>query len=199
MSVLQLASASPRRAALLQQIGVPFQRLTPPAIDERTRAGESPRDYVARMAAEKAQAGQGRVADPDSVVVLGADTTVVFDGRPLGKPDDAAEARAMLRRLSGLEHRVLSAVSLRVGAEYRLWVVETSVHFADLTDELIERYVTTGEPMDKAGAYGIQGFGAVLVAAINGSYSNVVGLPLAETRQLLEWAGIPYWLDHNAS
>ena len=198
MSVLQLASASPRRADLLRQIGAPFQRLTPPAIDESAYPGESPRDYVARMAAEKAEAGQTRVADPASVVVLGADTTVVLDDRPLGKPVDTEDARAMLRRLSGIKHRVLSAVSVRVGAEHKLRVVETAVHFVELDDELIERYVATGEPMDKAGAYGIQGFGAVLVARVNGSYSNVVGLPLAETRQLLDWAGIPYWLDQDA-
>lgn len=192
MAVLQLASASPRRAALLEQIGVTYQRLTPPDIDESRASGESPEAYVSRMAREKARAGRQRAGD-DAGVVLGADTSVVFGDEPLGKPGDAAGASAMLRRLSGGYHRVFSAACLCRGEQCREVRVETGVHFLDLSEELIEAYVATGEPMDKAGAYGIQGFGAVLVAGLEGSYSNVVGLPLAELRPLLDWAEVPYW------
>ena len=192
MAVLQLASASPRRAALLEQIGASYQRLTPPEIDESRLTGEPPEAYVSRMAREKAEAGRQRAGD-GAGVVLGADTSVVFGDEPLGKPADEAEAAAVLRRLSGSCHRVLSAVCLYREAEYREVLVETGVHFLDLGEELIRAYVATGEPMDKAGAYGIQGFGAVLVAGLEGSYSNVVGLPLAELRPLLDWAEVPYW------
>lgn len=192
MAVLQLASASPRRAVLLEQIGVVYQRLTPPDIDESRAAGESPEVYVSRMAREKAWAGRRRAGD-DAGVVLGADTSVVFGDEPLGKPEDEAGAAALLRRLSGARHRVLSAVCVYRGEDCREVRVETGVRFLELSDELIRAYVATGEPMDKAGAYGIQGFGAVLVAGLGGSYSNVVGLPLAELRPLLDWAEVPYW------
>ncbi len=192
MAVLQLASASPRRAALLEQMGVPYDRLNPPDIDEHAHMGETPAAYVSRMAREKARVGQQRAGDRAGVV-LGADTVVVFGDAPLGKPGDEAEAAAMLHRLSGGRHRVLSAVCLYAHGRYRDVLVETAVHFLQLTDELINAYVATGEPLDKAGAYGIQGLGAALVAGIEGSYTNVVGLPLAELRPLLEWAGVPYW------
>jgi septum formation protein len=192
MALLQLASASPRRATLLEQIGVPYQRLTPPDIDERVRADERPDDYVRRMAREKARVGRQRAGD-DAGVVLAADTAVVLGDVPLGKPADDTEAAAMLRRLSGEQHRVLSAVGLYGPGQYRDTLVETRVLFLELSDELINAYVATGEPRDKAGAYGIQGLGAVLVAALEGSYTNVVGLPLTELRPLLDWAGVPYW------
>ncbi len=192
MAVLQLASASPRRAALLEQIGASYQRLAPPDVDESRVTGESPRAYVSRMAREKALAGRQRAGD-GAGVVLGADTSVVFGDEPLGKPADEAAAATLLRRLSGARHRVLSAVCLYCGTQCREVLVETGVHFLDLSEDLIQAYVATGEPMDKAGAYGIQGFGAVLVAALEGSYSNVVGLPLAELRPLLDWAEVPYW------
>lgn len=190
-AVLRLASASPRRAALLQQIGVTFERLAPPAIDESVYPGEKPGDYVARMAREKARAGQGLAGE--NVAVLGADTSVVLNDEPLGKPDDETHAMELLRRLSGTRHQVLSGVCVSLAAEHHLCVVETEVWFAELSEALIRDYVATGEPMDKAGGYGIQGFGAVLVARLNGSYSNVVGLPLAETRPLLDSAGVAYW------
>lgn len=193
MNRLWLASGSPRRADLLRQIGVPFQRLSPPQLDESVRVGEVPRDYVLRLAAEKARAGLGELDEVAGAVVMGADTTVVLEGRILGKPATPREAVDTLMRLSGRRHQVLSAVSLVHAGAQRTLHAATEVSFLPLDSELVRRYVATGEPMDKAGAYGIQGFGAVLVAAISGSYSNVVGLPLAETRQLLDWARVPYW------
>lgn len=198
MARLWLASGSPRRAALLRQIGVPFERLAPPDIDETPEPAEAPDDYVQRMAVDKARAGWTMLrADGGDGAVMGADTTVVLGGQILGKPADDEEAADMLRRLSDRQHRVLSAVSVQAGAEQQTRLAVTKVRFGCLTEELIRRYVATGEPRDKAGAYGIQGFGAVLVADIQGGYSNVVGLPLAETRQLLEWAAIPYWQDQE--
>lgn len=190
---LHLASASPRRAALLEQIGVPFVRLAPPAIDESARADEKAGDYVRRMAREKAAAGQ-RGLDA-SAVVLGADTAVVLDGEPLGKPEDDTHAAALLRRLSGRRHQVLSGVCMARGDDARSCVVTTDVWFTELDEALIAHYVATGEPADKAGGYGIQGLGALLVSRVDGSYSNVVGLPLAETRPLMDWAGVAYWRD----
>lgn len=191
--MLRLASGSPRRADLLRQIGVPFERLPPPALDESVLPGESPEDYVTRLAAAKARAGLDALEEAPHDVVMGADTTVVLDDCILGKPIDEQQALETLMRLSGRRHRVLSAVSLAMPGDQRTLMAVTEVSFITLDRELARRYVATGEPMDKAGAYGIQGRGAVLVAAISGSYSNVVGLPLTETRQLLEWAGVPYW------
>lgn len=195
MARLLLASGSPRRAELLAGIGVSFSRLPPPGIDETPGHGESPADYVSRMAREKASAGAAGLDSLEGVAVLGADTAVVHDNDILGKPADPDDARAMLRRLSGGGHRVMSAVALITVAGTRLEMATTEVEFLPLTESRIRRYVDTGEPMDKAGAYGIQGFGAAFVARIVGSYSNVVGLPLAETVQLLDWAEVPYWQD----
>ena len=184
-----LASASPRRRELLQQIGVQF-RCEAADIDETPIAGEDPQQYVERMALEKARVLAQRYPD-DSV--LGSDTSVVLAGRILGKPVDDEDARAMLSSLSGREHQVMTAVAL-VGAEAeRVLTVITRVRFCALTEQQINDYVATGEPADKAGAYGIQGLGAVLVAGIEGSYSNVVGLPLTETAALLAQAGISIW------
>ena len=174
--MLYLASGSPRRAELLAQIGVPFTVLKAPGIDETVHAGEAPRDYVARM-------------EP----VLGADTAVVLGERVLGKPDNDDQALAMLRDLQDREHRVLSAVCVMAGDTPRLALSETRVRLRALDDERLRAYVATGEGRDKAGAYGIQGLGAALVASLSGSYSGVVGLPLEETVPLLEWAGVPYW------
>lgn len=193
MPVLMLASGSPRRADLLRQIGVSFRPLSPPSLDERPLSGEAPEDYVTRLASEKARAGLASLDDADGAVVMGADTTVVLDERILGKPVSADDAVDTLLRLAGKRHQVLSAVSLVTARDQRTALATTEVRFIAFGRELARRYVATGEPMDKAGAYGIQGRGAVLVAAISGSYSNVVGLPLAQTRQLLEWAGVPYW------
>ncbi|MBL7251861.1 Maf family protein [Alloalcanivorax marinus] len=188
---LYLASGSPRRAELLAQIGVPFSVLRAPGIDETPFDGEAPRDYVERMAREKAAAGQSGA--PPGAPVLGADTAVVLDDRILGKPADDRQALAMLEALNGREHRVISAVCLRVGEAHRLATSETGVCWRRVPTERLRAYLATGEGRDKAGAYGIQGLGAALVASVTGSYSGVVGLPLAETVSLLEWAGVPYW------
>jgi len=183
-----LASASPRRAELLTQIGLSF--ITQPVdIDETVRLNEAPREYVERLAREKALAGAGR----HDQLVIGSDTSVVLDGDILGKPADEAEARATLKRLSGRSHEVITAVALAHEGHCRACVVTTEVTFRTLTDEEIHAYVATGEPMDKAGSYGIQGLGGIFVSDIRGSYSSVVGLPLQETAALLAQAGHPVW------
>lgn len=194
MSTLYLASGSPRRAELLAQIGVPFSVLKAPDIDETPRPREAPDDYVRRLARDKARAGQSTL-DPavTEAVVMGADTAVVVDGRILGKPEHDGAALAMLKALNGREHRVISAVCLWRGEAHRLALSETRVRFRLLDPACLRAYVVTGEGRDKAGAYGIQGRGAVLVASLAGSYSGVVGLPLEQTVPLLEWAGVPYW------
>jgi len=187
MRTLVLASASPRRSELLNQIGIDF-RQQGVEIDETPRRQESAEDYVRRVALEKARAVRGELGD-DEVLVLGADTAVVVDERPLGKPDDLAHAREMLRRLSGRRHRVLSAVAV-VGEHEAVRVSESAVWFRTLSDDEIDAYWQTGEPHDKAGGYAIQGLGAVFVERLEGSYSGVMGLPLYETAQLLKEFGI---------
>jgi len=179
MKTLVLASASPRRSELLNQIGVRFHQWVI-EIDETPRERESAEDYVRRVALEKARAVQRELGD-DEVLVLGADTAVVVDETVLGKPADFAHAREMLRRLSGRAHRVFSAVAL---------VSESAVWFRSLSDAEIDAYWQSGEPRDKAGAYAIQGLGAVFVERLEGSYSGVMGLPLYETAQLLNEFGI---------
>jgi len=181
---LVLASASPRRRALLQGLGVAFEAVAP-GVDESVRAGEPPRDYVLRVAVEKA--AQGARLRPGALV-LAADTSVVLEDRILGKPSGEAEAREMVRALSGRRHSVLTGVALD-GAAKAAAVVETAVWFRPLAEAEIAWYASTGEPLDKAGAYAIQGAGGVLVQRIEGSASNVVGLPLAETAELLRQAG----------
>jgi septum formation protein len=183
---LVLASASARRRDLLAAAGVRFT-VDPADADERRRTGEPPEAYVARVARDKVHAGRRR--HPDAAV-LGADTSVVVDGHVLGKPADAGEAAAMLRRLSGRSHDVLTAVVLAWPGHERAAVARTRVWFAALSDGEIGRYVRTGEPLDKAGAYAIQGLASRFVTRIDGSYSNVVGLPLAEVLQMLGDAGI---------
>lgn len=187
MRSLVLASASPRRSELLRQIGVRF-RCRAVHIDETPRPDEAAGEYVRRVALEKARAAQ-RELGHDEVLVLGADTAVVVDGRPLGKPADAAHARAMLRQLSGRGHRVLSAVAL-VGEREAVRVSDSAVWFRALSDAEIDAYWSTGEPRDKAGGYAIQGLGAVFVERLEGSYSGVMGLPLYETARLLNEFGI---------
>jgi septum formation protein len=182
---LVLASQSPRRRELLAQLGLPFA-VRPAHIDETPRPGEAPPAYVARTAREKAAA----VQDLCGGAVLAADTSVVVDREILGKPADRGDARAMLRRLSGRGHSVLTAVCLHTPDVVSELLVETEVLFATLTAQHIERYLATDEPWDKAGAYAIQGAGGVFVRAIRGSYSNVVGLPLCETLELLNAAGL---------
>ncbi len=181
-----LASASPRRSALLEQIGVPHV-VRVAEIDEKVCADEPPERYVERLARAKAEAVWGGVAP---VPVVAADTAVVLDGRILGKPVSEADALAMLEALSGRVHRVFTSVAVRspVGVEAALNVSE--VRFRATTDAERRAYCATGEPFDKAGAYGIQGVGAVFVEHLSGSYSGVMGLPLCETAQLLERAGV---------
>jgi septum formation protein len=171
-----LASASPRRAQLLKQIGVDFE-LAPGQIQERPHPDEAPPDYITRIARAKVIAIARK---RDSGLVIGADTIVVLDGRMLGKPEDENAARNMLRQLSGKWHAVMTGVALYDVATRREVADfdKTLVKFAQLTDREIEWYLKTGEPMDKAGAYGIQGFGGLLVEEIAGNYYNVVGLPL---------------------
>ncbi|HEX7236366.1 MAG TPA: nucleoside triphosphate pyrophosphatase [Gammaproteobacteria bacterium] len=192
-----LASASPRRSELLRQIGVPFQA-RPAAISEDRLAGETPEAYVLRLAAAKAEAIWAGAAG-DSRPVLAADTAVVLDGEVLGKPETQADAMAMLARLSGRTHRVLTGVALRyaAGVETRLSVSE--VRFRATTAAERQAYCRTGEPFDKAGGYGIQGHAAVFVEELRGSYSGVVGLPLYETAALLARCGIGFWLTARAA
>lgn len=176
-----LASGSPRRRELLALLGVAFD-VVPADVDETPRLAESPVDHVRRVASLKANAVAPR--RPDALVIA-ADTVVDLDGRILGKPDSAAEAARMLRWLSAREHRVHTAVVVADDVE----VVTTVVRFDELFDSDIDRYVATGEPLDKAGAYAIQGRGAAFVREVHGSVTNVIGLPLAEVRRLLVAAG----------
>ncbi|MSQ66773.1 MAG: septum formation inhibitor Maf [Gammaproteobacteria bacterium] len=194
---LCLASRSPRRAELLRTLGVSFQ-IIDGEVDESRRLGEAAPVYVARLAQAKALAGQ-RAAAPGARV-LAADTTVVVGGEILGKPLDRPDGLRMLSRLAGVWHEVYTAVVLRppVGAPYAC-TVATRVRFRALRQQDIEAYWASGEPADKAGAYGIQGLGGALVDRIEGSYSNVVGLPLAETLQLLTAAGVAHALDPSPS
>jgi septum formation protein len=186
MTPLILASASPRRREFLQRLGLAFE-VVPADVDETPDAGESPRGYVERIAQAKA----ARIAATHpGALVLAADTTVVVDEEILGKPVDAVDARRILNRLSDRGHRVLSAIALD-GAHRASTVVETKVQFRALSPEEISWYVRTGEPLDKAGAYGIQGLAGMFVREIEGSASNVIGLPLAETVELLARAGHP--------
>lgn len=182
---LILASASPRRRELLTQIGV-AHRVAPTTIDESPHKGEAPSDYVLRLALEKARAVRTEAALP----VLGADTTVVLDGIMLGKPADAREAEHMLAKLSGRTHEVLTAVALVQGVREVAVLSRSQVTFRETTPSERAAYAAGGEPLDKAGAYAIQGLGAVFVARLEGSYSGVMGLPLYETACLLADFGI---------
>ena len=189
---LLLASASPRRAELLVQIGVPFSTAAT-AIEETRQPGEDPQSYVLRLAEEKARAGRALAGRQENLWSLGADTVVVAGAQLLEKPRDFNDYARMMRLLSGAEHRVLTAICLTGAAATYREVAETTVRFRRLDRHQIEAYWETGEPADKAGGYGIQGMGALLVASIEGSYSNVVGLPLETLAPLLERAGIAYW------
>ncbi len=184
--MLILASASPRRAELLTAARIPFETL-PVDIDETPLPGETPDAHVRRLAAEKARAA---AAQRPGATVLGADTVVVVDDRILGKPRDAADAAAMLRALSGRAHEVLTGVAVH-GPSASPTVIEiarTRVWFCPLSEQDISHYVASGEPLDKAGAYAIQGIASRFVERIDGSYSNVVGLPVALVHRILrEW------------
>jgi len=186
--LILLASASPRRSALLTQIGV-THAVQPVDVDESVRAGESPAEYVYRLARLKAETLWERLAPADRLPVLGADTTVALGADVLGKPASAAELLTMLRRLSGQTHQVYTGVALRceAGIDQRLSV--TDVTFRTVSDPEIMAYWDTGEPADKAGGYAVQGRAAVFIERIHGSYSGVVGLPIFETAQLLERIG----------
>ncbi|MEH6365729.1 Maf family protein [Pseudomonas marincola] len=195
MASLYLASSSPRRSELLQQIGVPFTLCIAP-VDETPFAGELPCDYVQRLALAKAQAALASLPEGDAVV-LGADTAVVLGQQILGKPLDRDDALATLRSLSGREHQVLSAVAVVSAQRSDVRVVSTAVTFRALSDAEIEAYWATGEPCDKAGSYGIQGLAGVFVTQLQGSYSAVVGLPLCETAELLASFDVACWQDSN--
>jgi len=190
---LILASASPRRRELLQQAGVPFT-VIPSNTDENIRPGESPEVYALRVAQEKAT---DVAAHQSGNWVLGADTIVTIDDTILGKPRDAADGFRMLRLLSGRPHRVMTAFVLLDpnGHAYANQIVTSQVNFKGLTDTRIQEYLATGEPFDKAGAYAVQGIGTALVEKVEGSYTNVVGLPLDEVLAVLHSAGLCHHKD----
>ena len=185
---LILASASPRRRELLAQVGITPDQIIPAEIDETPHKDELPLPYVQRLAAEKAAAIAAQFPD---AVVLAADTIVAVGRRILGKPVDAADAARMWKLMSGRRHQVCTAVALAApNTKVRTRLVETTVQFKRLTAQEVSAYIATGEWEGKAGAYAIQGRAEIFIKAIHGSYSNVVGLPLLETRQLLDGAGV---------
>ena len=197
---IYLASRSPRRRELLKQIGINFELLIMRSyplqradVDETPKPGESPGDYVMRLASSKATAGWVRLLERrlPRLPVLGADTTVAVVGEILGKPSTPDDAAGMLRKLSGHDHEVFSAVSVAFNDHVETKLSRSVVRFAELSNALIEDYVDTGEPMDKAGAYGIQGKAATFIEQIDGSYSGIMGLPLHETSLLLRQVGMP--------
>lgn len=186
---LVLASRSPRRAELLAQLQVAF-RVVPVACDESALPGEAPDALVKRLAETKAtlghEAGSG-------LPVLGADTVVVIDGRVLGKPGSPEEGLSMLKRLNGRQHDVLTAVAMRVAGRGEVALSRSRVFFGDVDEEQLRRYWATGAGLDKAGGYGIQGIGGILVRRIDGSHSGVMGLPVYETEALLRAFGVDTW------
>jgi septum formation protein len=188
-----LASSSPRRQELLATVGVEFT-CQPADIDESVHADEAPDAYVQRMARNKASVVAARQVDTN-YCVLAADTSVIIDGEILGKPADYSEAMAFLLRLSGRRHRVITALCLQTETVVSARCVETAVQFVHLQPRQLDVYLATDEPWDKAGAYAIQGLGGAFVEAIEGSYSNVVGLPLAQTLQLLAEHGVSSRFD----
>lgn len=198
---IYLASKSPRRRELLRQIDVQFDVLTfrtgvrgeDADVDETPLPDEQVERYVERLALSKAEAGMRRVLWRKMLhqPVLAADTTLELDGEIIGKPADVADAHAILRQLSGRRHRVLSALAISDGQRIRSRMSISEVKFRELSDLEIRHYVATGEPMDKAGAYGIQGKAAIFIENIRGSYSGIMGLPLFETAQLLDTFGYP--------
>ncbi len=198
---IYLASKSPRRRDLLRQIGVNFDVLTfrsgergeDADVDETPLPDEAVERYVERLALAKAQAGVRRVLWRKMLprAVLSADTTLELDGEIIGKPRDAADAHAILARLSGRTHRVLTAIAVSDGERTRSRLSVSEVRFRTLSEHDIRHYVATGEPMDKAGAYGIQGHAAIFIEEIRGSYSGIMGLPLFDTAALLEVFGYP--------
>lgn len=188
-----LASQSPRRRELLALIGIPHD-VQPADVDERYLDGEAPGAHAERLAREKASA-----FNLPEAVVIGSDTIVVVDGAVLGKPADAADAAQMLRRLSGRTHTVVTAVAVAWQGRLESGAEDVAVTFHALTDAQIAAYVATGEPMDKAGAYGIQGFGATIVARVEGDYFAVMGLPLQHLVRILDRLGLRYDFGPPAS
>ena len=194
---IYLASASPRRAELLRQLGVEF-RVRPADLDESVSPGEAPADYVARAATEKAHAVSNSLTEAErGAAVLGADTIVVADQQILGKPAGPEAALEMLERLSGRTHEVLSAVTVTDGDQTQSRLSASKVRFRATTPAERAAYCATAEPLDKAGAYGIQGLAAAFIERLEGSYSAVMGLPLFETAELLARYSLPAWL-HTA-
>ncbi len=191
-SFIFLASGSPRRRELLRQIGVSF-RVLGADLDETVGPGEPPSAYVSRLAQAKAGLGWERSGDSSGVPVLAADTAVVLDGSILGKPTGSNDAVAMLLQLSGRTHEVLTAVALRTTAGAQLRVSRSTVRFRVIGPDEARAYWETGEPADKAGAYAIQGYAAIFISDLQGSYSGVMGLPLFETAALLKAAGVTCW------
>ncbi|MGH8250798.1 MAG: Maf family protein [Steroidobacteraceae bacterium] len=187
-----LASASERRSQLLIQIGVRHE-LRPADLDERPLPRERPAEYVERLAREKAEAIARASGRPSALPVLAADTTVVLAGRIFGKPSGEQECVDMLMALSGRTHQVLTAIALRTGATLECGLSLSRVSFRALDEAECRRYWASGEPAGKAGAYAIQGLGAVFIARLDGSFSGVMGLPLFETAALLDAAGVRRW------
>lgn len=201
MQTIWLASKSPRRAELLGGMGVPFEVLqfmdaggAQYEVDESVMPGEPPRDYVRRVALDKALHAHAYLKDRGLALrpLLSSDTTVALGERILGKPADAAEAREMLSALSGKIHDVLTAVVVIDGDQIRQALSISRVQFMDLSPDTIERYIASGEPFDKAGAYGIQGHAGVFIAEIQGSFTGIMGLPVHETALLLEPQGFKF-------
>ncbi|MDN3552750.1 Maf family protein [Halomonas almeriensis] len=186
--VLRLASASPRRRELLADIGVAVD-VCPADLDETPHPDEAPQDYVLRLAREKANAGHV----DDTLPTLGADTVVVLDGQVLGKPRDGEHARRMLAELAGRRHQVMTAVAVHGPVGLVTTCVVSRVTLRDIASDEITAYWHTGEPVDKAGGYAIQGLGGVFVQHLEGSHSAVVGLPLCETAVILQRQGVPLW------
>ena len=194
---IDLASQSPRRRQLLEQIGVRCELLLPDASEdaealEAERPGELPLDYVQRVTRAKLQAALQRLQQRQlpPAPILCSDTTVALGRRIYGKPQDAADAAAILQRLSGRTHRVITAVAVAAGAAEHLAVSTSRVTFAELSADTLERYIASGEPFGKAGAYGIQGAAGAWVKRIDGSYTGIMGLPLYETAELLRAVGV---------
>jgi len=199
---IYLASRSPRRRDLLKQIGVPFELLLlredlrrGADVDETPLPDESPGVYVLRVARAKVEMAVRQIAlrGLPQRPVLAADTSVVYDNRIMGKPEDARDADRMLRALSGREHQVLTAVALAQRERVETQISVSKVWFRELSDADIRRYCASGEPLDKAGAYAIQGRAGAFVTRISGSYSGIMGLPLAETAELLQKFNVPVW------
>jgi septum formation protein len=189
---LFLASQSPRRRELLATIGIDFSLLSAD-IDETPLPAEHPISYVERLALGKAREGLRQSGGDSANWVLGSDTSVIVDNQILGKPESKLHFIDMMKQLSGRKHQVLTSIALVSSDQEFAEVITTDVYFIPLTPTLIDRYWETGEPHDKAGGYGIQGFGSALVEQIQGSYSAVVGLPLHQTAKILSKAGLPIW------